>query len=152
MGQRRLTCLGRILNCVLLWLCLALPSAWGQTTAKPIRVGVLLSGSQAQWLPFEQALVDGLRDRGYVEGTNLTLVRRYGELQGARIRASAAELASMQVDTIVTSCTTTTRAAAGAAPGTPLVMASIADPVGAGLVASLARPGGHITGRASRWS
>ena len=120
---------GRILGCTVLWLWLVISGAQAQTAGKPIRVGVLLSGSQAQWSPFENALVEGLRDRGYVEGKNLTLVRRYGELQEARIRSSAAELATMQVDAIVTSCTTTTRVAASAATGTPVVMASIADPV-----------------------
>jgi putative ABC transport system substrate-binding protein len=140
---------GRLLGWTLMWLCLAVPDGYAQATGKAIRVGVLLSGSEAQWSPFENALVEGLRDRGYVEGRNLTLVRRYGELQGARIRSSAAELATMHVDAIVTSCTTTTRVAASAAADTPVVMASIADPVLAGLVTSLARPGGNITGRAS---
>jgi len=139
----------RLLGCTVLWLFVGLSGVHAQTNAKPIRVGVLLSGSEAQWAPFENALVEGLRDRGYVEGRNLTLVRRYGELQGARIRSSAAELATMHVDAIVTSCTTTTRAAASAAADTPVVIASIADPVVAGLVTSLARPGGNITGRTS---
>lgn len=140
----------RILGSTLLWLCLAIPGVHAQSPGKAIRVGVLLSGSQVQWSPFENALVEGLRDRGYVEGKNLTLVRRYGELQGEKIRTSAAELSTMQVDAIVTSCTTTTRVAAGAAASTPVVFASIADPVVAGLVTSLARPGGTITGRASQ--
>ena len=141
--------LSPVLAGMVLSLCLAQPLARAQTSSKPIRVGVLLSGSQAEWAPYEAALVDGLRDRGYVEGRNLTLLRRYGDLQGARIRSSAADLASLQVNVIVTSCTTTTRVAASAAPETPVVMASIPDPVLAGLVSSLARPGGKITGRAS---
>ena len=135
----------------LIWmsLCVAGPSALAQTSSKPIRVGLLLSGSQEQWSTFEQSLVDGLRERGYTEGRNLTLVRRYGNLQGTQIRGAAAELAALHVDAIVTSCTGTTRAVASAASRTPVVMASISDPVAAGLVDSLARPGGHITGRSS---
>jgi putative ABC transport system substrate-binding protein len=108
-----------------------------------------LSGSEAQWSVFERSLAEGLRERGYVEGKNLTLLRRYGELQGARIRGAAAELAGLNVDAIVTSCAGTTRSAANAAPNTPVVFASVADPVLYGLVESLPRPGGNITGRAS---
>jgi len=117
---------------------------------KTMRIGVLLSGSSTQWSTFEDALVDGLRERGYVEGRNLVIVRRYGELQEERIRNSAADLGTMKLDTIVTSCTATTRSAAELAPRTPIVMAALADPVAAGLVQSLAHPGGNITGRASQ--
>ena len=130
-----------------LFFCLALPAVHAQIPAKTIRIGVLLSGTETEWAPLEQALVGGLQERGYIEGSNLVLIRRYGELQGARIRSSAAELAAMHVDAIVTSCTTTTRAAASAAPVTPIVMGSMPDPVGAGFAASLNRPGGYITGR-----
>lgn len=129
--------------------CLAMAGLHAQAPAKPIRVGMLLSGSEAQWSPFKDALIDGLRESGYVEGRNLTVVLRYGELEGPLIRSSAAELATMHLDAIVTSCTGTTRAVASAAPRTPVVFASIGDPVLAGLVTSLARPGGNITGRMS---
>jgi putative ABC transport system substrate-binding protein len=121
----------------------------GEPATQPIRVGVLLSGSQPQWAPFEQALIDGLRDRGFVEGRNLTLVRRYGELQLGRIRGAAGELAGMQLDAIVTSCTGTTRAVVGTAAPTPVVIASLPDPVISGLAESLSRPGGRVTGRSS---
>ena len=120
-----------------------------QDSGKPIRIGVLLSGSSTQWSPFDEALSQGLRERGYEEGKNLVIVRRYGELSGDRIRGGAAELGSMKLDSIITSCTVTTRSAAAAAPSTPIVVASIGDPVLAGLVTSLARPGGNITGRTS---
>jgi putative ABC transport system substrate-binding protein len=127
----------------------ASPAAWAQSAGKPIRVGVLLSGSPEQWSVLEQALVEGLHERGYDEGRNLTLLRRYGGLQATRIRAAAAELAGLKVDAIVTSCVGTTRAAASAAPDTPIVFVSVADPVLYGLVQSLPRPGGNVTGRAS---
>ena len=123
--------------------------ATAQDSVKPIRIGVLLSGSSTQWSPFDEALAQRLRGRGYEEGKNLTIVRRYGELNGDRIRGGAAELGSMKLDSIITSCTATTRSAAAAAPTTPIVVASIGDPVLAGLVTSLASPGGNITGRAS---
>ena len=135
------------LSGVSIFLCLASPIVHAQATSKTIHIGVLLSGSESEWAPLERALVRGLEERGYIEGSNLVLIRRYGELQGARIRSSAAELAAMHVDAIVTSCTTTTRAAASAAPVTPIVMGSMPDPVGAGFAVSLPRPGGYITGR-----
>lgn len=135
------------------WIAIALSASVGmahaQDSVKPIRIGVLLSGSSTQWSPFNEALAQGLRDRGYVEGKNIVIVRRYGELNGDRIKSGAEELASMKLDTIITSCTATTRSAAAAAPATPIVIASIGDPVLAGLVTSLARPGGNITGRSS---
>lgn len=134
----------------LLPLLLAAAIAHAQDATKPMRIGVLLSGSSTQWSTFDDALVEGLRERGYVEGRNLVIVRRYGELQDERIRSSAADLGSMQLDTIVTSCTATTRSAAASAPKTPIVMASLSDPVAAGLVQSMAHPGGNITGRASQ--
>lgn len=137
---------------ILLALVLALPVAHGQTTGKTIRVGVLMSGSEARWLPLENALVAGLRDLGYVEGTNLVLVRRYGELRGDRIRSAAEELGAMKLDAIVTSCTTTTRITVAAAGSTPVVIAGVGDPVATGLVKSLARPGGNVTGRSAQLS
>jgi putative tryptophan/tyrosine transport system substrate-binding protein len=118
--------------------------------SKGIRVGVLLSGSPSQWSFVDNALVTGLREHGYVEGKNLTLVRRYGELQGDRIQAHAADLSAMKLDAIVTSCSATTRRAKAAAGDTPIVMGAVADPVGLGLVVSLARPGTNVTGRSSQ--
>jgi len=132
-----------------LCLCSFAGAVTAQDAGKTIRVGVLLSGSSTQWSPFGDALVEGLRERGLVEGRNLVIVPRYGELSRERIRDSAAEMAAMQLDAIVTSCTATTQAAASAAPKTPIIMATMGDPVGAGLIASLARPGGNVTGRAS---
>lgn len=130
----------------ILLLALSWAPVHAQTADKPIRVGVLLSGSSDQWAPFESELVAGLRDRGYVEGRNLVLVRRYGGLRFDQIKGSAEELAGMKLDAIVTSCTNTTRVAMSAAPLTPIVMAGVADPVRIGLVQSLAHPGANVTG------
>jgi putative tryptophan/tyrosine transport system substrate-binding protein len=84
-----------------------------------------------------------LRDHGYVEGKNLIIERRYGHLDGNRFSVLAQELAGMNLDAIVTVCTGTTRAAKGATNSTPIVMLSVPDPVGQGLAASLAHPGGE---------
>jgi putative tryptophan/tyrosine transport system substrate-binding protein len=137
-----------LLGCMGAWPLLPM-LAQTPSASKPIRIGVLLSGSQAQWSLAADALVEGLREHGYVEDRNLTLLRRYGELDGARIRSSAAELASLDLDAIVTSCSGTALAVVKATGSTPVIMGSISDPVVYGLVESLARPGGKVTGRMS---
>jgi putative ABC transport system substrate-binding protein len=123
-----------------------LSTAYGQPPGKPLRVGVLLSGSEAQWSHFDDEIVAGLREKGFVEGRNLVVVRRYGGLKLERIADSAAELAGMELDAIVTSCSNTTRAAMSVTKSTPIVMAGVADPVAIGLVKTLANPGGNVTG------
>jgi ABC-type uncharacterized transport system substrate-binding protein len=92
------------------------------------------------------AFVHTLRDLGYVEGSNLVLERRSLELRQERSGEIAAELASLAIDVIVTSHNETAREAARVAPGVSIVMALSSGPVEAGLVASLGRPGGNITG------
>jgi len=104
---------------VSVFLCLAWAGLARATAIKPIRVGVLLSGSQTQWEPLQRALLDGLREQGYVEGANLVVVRRYGELQSGRILSSATELASMNVRRDRHQLHDTTRMAATAAATTP---------------------------------
>src|SRR5207247_274229 len=88
----------------------------------------------------------GLRDAGYIEGRNLLIEYRSAEGQPGRLAAAARELASLPVDIIVTSGTAATRAAQQATTTIPIVMIAIGDPVRAGLVPNLARPGGNTTG------
>jgi putative ABC transport system substrate-binding protein len=87
-----------------------------------------------------------LRELGYVEGKNIVIEYRYAEGKQDRVPALAAELVRLKVDVIVTGGSTATRAAKEATVTIPIVMAQDADPVGNGFVASLARPGGNITG------
>ncbi len=93
-----------------------------------------------------EAFRQGLRDLGYVEGKNIVLEYRYAERKVGRLSALAAELVGLKVDVIVTSASQETRAAKVATSTIPIVMINEPDPVGTGLVASLARPGGNITG------
>jgi putative ABC transport system substrate-binding protein len=93
-----------------------------------------------------EAFRQGLRDAGYVEGKNIVLEYRYAERKVGRLSALAAELVNLKVDVIVTSASQETRAAKAATSTIPIVMINEPDPVGTGLVASLARPGGNITG------
>src|SRR5437763_8480401 len=112
-------------------------------------VGILVMGGLEQRGHLEQALLQGLREQGYVEGKNLVLERRYTDGQGERMPEFARELAAMKLDAVITTCTPSTRAAREATSSTPIVMAAVADPVGQNLIASLAKPGANITGLAS---
>src|SRR5215813_1513181 len=93
-----------------------------------------------------EAFRHGLRELGYVEGKNIVIEWRYGEEKLDRLPALAAELVRLKVDVIVTRGPASTRAAKQATVTIPIVMAQDDDPVGSGFVASLARPGGNITG------
>ncbi len=130
---------------------LAAPFAGAQQSKdKTIHIGIMVTGSFAQRGHLEQALLEGLRSKGYVEGRNLVIERRYAEGRRERTPESARELAAMNLDAIVTTCTPSTRAARQATASTPIVMAGVADPVGQRLIASLARPGANITGLSSQ--
>jgi putative ABC transport system substrate-binding protein len=91
----------------------------------------------------------GMRELGYVEGKNLIIEWRFADGHSERLPHLAAELVKLKVDVIVTAGTPATRAAQQATTTVPVVMGSIADPVGSGLVASLRRPGSNITGLAN---
>jgi putative ABC transport system substrate-binding protein len=95
------------------------------------------------------ALRAGLRERGYVEGHTVILEERWAAGELARLPALAAELVQLPVDVIVAAGASAVRAAAGATRVVPIVIAGAADPVAEGLVASLARPGGNVTGLAA---
>ena len=126
------------------------PAGLAQSPEKAVHIGILVGGSQAQRGHLEQALLQGLREQGYVEGKNLILERRYADGRGDRTPEFARELAAMKLDAVVTTCTPTTRAAQQAVGSTPIIMAAVADPVGQHLIASLARPGANLTGLSSQ--
>ena len=85
-----------------------------------------------------------------MEGKNLILERRYAEGRTERVPEFARELGAMKLDAVVTTCTPSTRAVQKAIGSTPIIMAAVADPVGQNLIASLARPGGNLTGLSSQ--
>jgi putative tryptophan/tyrosine transport system substrate-binding protein len=120
--------------------------AQAQQPTKVPRIGYLAptfpSSTPGRW----EALRQGLRELGYVEGKNVVIEWRYAEGKLDRLPALAAELVSLKADIIVTSGGATTRAVKEATTTIPIVMAQDNDPVGNGFVASLARPGGNITG------
>ena len=93
-----------------------------------------------------RAFLQGLRELGYVEGKNIAIEARFADGKLERLPALAEELVKLKVDIIVTQSTPGVRAARQASAMTPIVMVGVSDPVGSGIVASLARPGGNITG------
>jgi putative ABC transport system substrate-binding protein len=112
-----------------------------QQPGKVYRVGYLAAGSGV-----DEAFRQALRSLGYVEGRNLVLEGRFAEGKIERLPALAAELAQRPVDVIVTITTPAALAAKSATPTIPIVMAGSATPVELGLIASLGRPGGNVTG------
>jgi putative ABC transport system substrate-binding protein len=96
--------------------------------------------------PNWQATIEGLRERGYIQGQNLSLECRWTEGQDDRAPSLAAELVSLKPDLMVANGTVQVRAAKQATTTIPIVMTGVLDPVGRGLVSSLARPGGNVTG------
>jgi ABC-type uncharacterized transport system substrate-binding protein len=121
-------------------------SAVGQQPAKVVRIGFLGPNSAASTAGRMEALRAGLRDLGYVEGTNLIIESRWADGNYERLPALARDLVGLKVDLILTSGTPGTRAAKSATATIPIIMVTSGDPVALGLVASLARPGGNITG------
>jgi putative ABC transport system substrate-binding protein len=122
--------------------CVAMAEA--QQPKKVPRIGLLgLASGPAR--P-EEAFLQGLRDLGYVEGQNITIEYRWAGGKVDRLPALAEELVRLKVDLIVVRATPVVQAAKNATTTIPIVMLGAADPVGSGFVASLARPGGNITG------
>jgi len=116
-----------------------------QLTRAP-RIGYLEFGTAAPGTSFLEAFRQGLRDLGWVEGQNIAIEVRYAEGKRDQLPELAAELVRRKVDLIFASTTPAALAAKHATTTTPIVIGLVADPVGSGVVASLARPGGNITG------
>jgi len=120
--------------------------ARAQQAEKVRKIGLLTAGSEGQVRSLHGVLRDGLRELGWIEGKNLTFEARSAEDDLDRLPVLAAELVSLDVDVIVTVGTLAPLAAKRATSTIPIVMAFSGDPVGSGLVASLAHPGSNVTG------
>ena len=120
--------------------------AEAQQPTKVFRIGFLNAGSPATSPAREAAFRQGLRELGYVEGKSIVIDHRYAEGKFDRLPTLAAELVRLKVDVIVTGGGISTRSAKDATVTIPIVMTQDIDPVGNGFIASLARPGGNITG------
>jgi putative ABC transport system substrate-binding protein len=125
------------------------PAVQAQQPTKVPRIAYLGGASPAPIAYRTQAFRQRLRELGYVEGKNVVFEFRYAEEKLDRLPALAAELVRLKVDVIATAGGTSTRAAKEATTSIPIIMVQDNDPVGNGFVASLARPGGNITGLAT---
>ena len=123
--------------------------AAAQPTAKVYRIGFLVTATPTETGHLLKALSEGLRELGYVEGRNVVFERRFAEGRQERLPALAAELVQLKVDVVVTGSNPVIAAVKQATATIPVVMAVSRDPVGAKFIASLARPGGNITGLAN---
>jgi putative ABC transport system substrate-binding protein len=120
-----------------------------QQVKKVPRIGYLSAATPLAVLDRTEAIRQGLRELGYVEGKNIVFEWRYAEGKFDRLPALAAELVRLKADVIVTAGAQTTRFAKEATSTIPIVMTNDSDPVGSGFIVSLARPGGNITGLSS---
>jgi putative tryptophan/tyrosine transport system substrate-binding protein len=124
-------------------------SAEAQQTGKVPRIGFLESSTASGIAVLLEAFRQELSKLGWIEGKNITIEYRFAEQKNERLPELAADLVRLKVDVIVVSGSGPAIAAKSATTSIPIVMANLGDPVGAGLVASLARPGGNVTGNAS---
>jgi putative tryptophan/tyrosine transport system substrate-binding protein len=123
-----------------------------QQAGKVYRIGWLATAPRTTpaLQSIEEAFLQGLRDHGFVEGQNVIIERRYSEGRQDRYAALVTEFVHMQVDVIITGNSAAVRAATQATSTIPIVMLGVANPERQGLVASLARPGGNVTGMSNQ--
>jgi putative ABC transport system substrate-binding protein len=119
-------------------------AARAQQPERVRKIGYLSPGQAV--LPFDGQIIEALRQLGWIEGKNVLFEIRYGENDADRLARMAAELVRLNVDVIVARGTLGPLAAKRATATIPIVMVSSGDPLGSGLVASLARPNGNVTG------
>jgi putative ABC transport system substrate-binding protein len=132
--------------CLLFTVSLITGLAEAQQSKKALQIGYLDGGSRSALQTRIDAFRQGLSDLSYVEGKNITIEWRFAEGKADRLPGLAAELVRLKVDAIVTGGAGATRPARDATATIPIVMGQDSDPIGSGFVASLARPGGNITG------
>jgi putative ABC transport system substrate-binding protein len=121
-------------------------AAEAQPPSKVPRIGFLATNSPAEYPDLLEAFRQGLRDLGYVEGQNIAIEYRWAEGRVERFSDFAVELVGLKVDVIVATSSPLALAARNATRTIPIVFVTAADPVGQGLVAGIARPGGNVTG------
>jgi putative tryptophan/tyrosine transport system substrate-binding protein len=119
--------------------------------AKPARIGFLGNGNEATSTPAVEALRRGLRDQGWIEGQTITIEYRWADGRTDRLQQLTAELVRAKIDVIVVSGIPAIMAAQRATRTIPVVFVALVDPVALGIVRSLARPGGNMTGLASQY-
>jgi ABC-type uncharacterized transport system substrate-binding protein len=127
-------------------------AAEAQVTGKAPTVGFVEAGSSSGNRQFADAFRQGLKELGYVEGQNILIEERWAEGRAERFPGLLAELLRLKIDVIVQASGQGAMAAKKATTTVPIVFVGVGDPVGAGLVTSLARPGGNLTGLSLAWA
>jgi putative ABC transport system substrate-binding protein len=117
-----------------------------QQASKIYRIGFLANDPAIPTQPAGQAFLDGLRESGFIEGKNIIIDRRFAQGRLDRYDKLVAELVQQEPDVLVASSNEATLAAKRSVTTIPIVMMNVSDPIGQGIIASLARPGGNITG------
>lgn len=136
----------KLLRFILAALLVGFGVAEAQQPTKILRIGFLAAATPATAAHLLEAFKQGLHEHGYVEGQNVILELRFGEGKAEQFPILAAELVRLKVDVIVALTNPVIDAVRQATQTIPIIMPAASDPVGAGFVASLARPGGNITG------
>jgi ABC-type uncharacterized transport system substrate-binding protein len=121
-------------------------STKAQQTGKVVRIGYLAPGTATANARLHKAFIDGLRDHGWIEGKNVTFEYRWDETGDSRLDALAAELARLPLDLLCAVSAPACLAAKRAGTTRPVVFVTVSEPVGIGLVESLARPGRNFIG------
>jgi len=124
-------------------------TAGAQQPKKVPQIGILFGGSSSVYSVRVEAFRQRLKELGYIEGKNIAIEYRYADGKADRLLSLATELVLLKVDVIVAPSTPSVLAGKKATSTIPIVFVSVADPVASGLVASLARPGGNVTGLAN---
>jgi ABC-type uncharacterized transport system substrate-binding protein len=141
---------GIVVSVVAILILASFHTARAQRPAKIHRIGILLPNPPSLSPMLLEAFRQGLQENGYVEGQNIDIEYRFGDGKSDHYPDLAAELVRRKVDVIVTASTRAIKAVKNATSTIPIVMAAVADPVGTGLIASLAHPGGNVTGLSMR--
>ena len=142
----------RLASCILLLAVTSFCPLQAQSQAATPRIGLLTAGTPQSTAPMLAGLRQGLREHGYVEGTNIAIEYRFAHGQFDRLADLARELVGLRVDLLVTLVTQASIAAKENTQTIPIVMVAVSDPVSAGLVASLSRPVANVTGTSSMTS
>jgi putative ABC transport system substrate-binding protein len=136
----------RLASRILLLAVVVLCSVHAQSHAADPRIGFLSPGTPESTASMLAGLRQGLREHGFVDGTNITIESRFAHFQFDRLPDLARELIGLPVDVLVTNVTQATIAARDNTKTIPIVMVGVSDPVASGLISSLSRPGGNVTG------
>jgi len=115
------------------------------------KMAILFAGSKVQRDSYERLALDILREKGFVEGRNLVITRRYADGDASKLPGLAREIEATRPDVVLSMCTPSTRAMKEASATTPIVMGMVSDPVGQKLIDSLSRPGHNVTGTANQY-